>query len=73
MSAFNKQEWKQLIDEWGIPVEVLGTYSVRDTIGKILQYFRENPEALDRLRKERASKSHRASSELMRTLALLLD
>ena len=69
LSRFKKGEWIELIDEWEIPITVATTFSVRDIVGKILNFLEQHPDFL----LERASKSKQASSELMRTLAVILN
>ncbi len=73
LSRITKQRWREMITEWGLPIEVPTTYSVRDTIGKVLRYLEDHPEELKRLQDGVASTSKRASPELMKALSILLS
>lgn len=69
LSKISKAEWRDLIEQWGLPITIPNTYSARDTIGKLLRYLEVNPQARDKLRKQSAVK---ASPELMQALQVLM-
>jgi len=71
-STFNKQQWSELIKNYSIPIEIKSTYSSRDIMGKIMNYFAENSEAKNTLIHKLESQNEKASPELMRALSVLL-
>jgi len=71
-SKFTKQQWADLVKEHKLPVEVKSTYSSRDVMGKITNYFADNPEARKRLMEAVEKQPNAASPELTRALSILL-
>ena len=71
-SKFSKQQWAELIEEYELPVKVLPTYSARDVMGKIMNFFAENPDARQNLIRQVERQPSKASPELMRALTTLL-
>lgn len=70
LSRIDKGKWRDLVQEWELPIDIPPAYSARDTIGKVLQYLNEHPNALsDKLKKKANSK---ASPELMNALSILM-
>lgn len=71
-SKFSKRQWAELIEEYDLPVQVLSTHSARDVMGKIMNFFAENPDARQNLIERVERQPSKASPELMRALTTLL-
>lgn len=71
-SRFSKPEWVELIQQLRIPVEVRPSYSARDVMGKLMNYFADHPEARQALMDEVERQPRKASPELMKALSSLL-
>jgi hypothetical protein len=72
LSRYSKNQWRVLMKEWAIPVEVRPTDSVRDLVGRLLRYLEEHPDLLRKIKTESAKKSTKASPELLKALSILL-
>lgn len=73
MSNYSKKELADLAQSLGIPVEVRPAYSVRDVLGKILNYISENPDVKLRLAAPPPSLQSPKSSSLARALSILIN
>jgi hypothetical protein len=71
-SRFTKKQWMELIEELKLPVQVRPTYSSRDVMGKIMNYFADNPNARLNLVERVERQPSKASPELLRALSTLL-
>lgn len=69
LSRLNKSQWRALVEEWGLPLEIPTAYSARDTIGAVLRFLDKNPNFMSKLRKQSEAK---ASPELMKALAVIM-
>ena len=68
LSQVTKEEWKELLAEWGLPVEVKASYSIRDLVGNVLKYLEENPDAVRKMHKGTARKNKKLASQLVEPL-----
>lgn len=71
-SRFDKRQWHELITTLSLPIRVTSSHSARDLMGKIMNYFAENPDARKRLTETAERQPSQASPELMKALATLL-
>ena len=71
-SKFDKRQWYELITTFNLPIKVTTSHSARDLMGKIMNYFAENPDARKRLTETAERQPSQASPELMKALATLL-
>lgn len=55
LSKIGKKEWKHLIEEFSLPIEIRARDATRDLQDKVVRYLAENPSALDNLQRERSS------------------
>jgi hypothetical protein len=72
LSRYNKGQWRSLIEAWGLPVEVRQSDSVRDLLGRLLNYLEEHPDVAQRIKNDAAKTSTKASPELMKIFSILL-
>lgn len=72
LSRVDKQQWNNLIEEYGFPIELRPRDASRDVLGKLLRYLEKNPEARNRLARSTTTPESKASPELMRALSTLL-
>jgi hypothetical protein len=72
LSRYTKAQWRALLTDWRLPVEIRPSDSVRDLIGRVLGYLADHPDAIRRVRAESAKKSTKVSPQLQRALAILL-
>ena len=72
LSRYSKGQWRSLIEEWSLPITVLQTDSVRDLVGRLLNYLGEHRDELQRIQVESRKKSGKASPELSKVLSILL-
>lgn len=73
LSKIDKARWKDFIDRNSLPIEVKTTYSVRDLLGKILNYLEKNPQEMERIRQNVRRKSGSSTSELDRAFEIFLS
>lgn len=71
LSQFDKSQWRAVIGEYGLPIEVKATESTRDIVGKILRHLEIDAEARNKL-KHAAQRKTDVSPELMTALSSLL-
>lgn len=71
LSRLKKTEWQRVIDYYQLPVPVKKTDSVRDLIGRLLQYLVKDDAARERLAHDAAAGGG-GSPELARALRVLL-
>lgn len=71
LSKFSKQEWIQFIDEFDLPVTIPKSYSVRDVIGKLLTYLKDNKMAQQKIL-DKAKKTSESSPELLKALSIIM-
>ena len=71
LSKFDKAQWRSVIEEYGLPLEVKNTESTRDVVGKILRHLEQDSEARKKL-KVAAQRRTDVSPELMNALNFLL-
>ncbi len=72
LSKIDKARWKDFISEHHLPIEVKNTYSVRDILGKILNYLDNNPIEIDKIRQRVQKKSNSYNTELDKAFNLFL-
>jgi hypothetical protein len=73
LAAYSKDEWRLLIQELDLNVQVKPTDSVRDIIGRLFKYLNENNDVQEQL-VEKAQKSRGdVSPELMKALSILMS
>jgi hypothetical protein len=71
LSSFDKAQWRAVISEYNLPVEVKATESTRDIVGKILRQLHRDPESRRKL-KVAAQQRPGVSPELIKALDFLL-
>jgi hypothetical protein len=71
LSQFDKNQWRAVIHEYDLPLEVRPAESTRDIVGKILRHLEVDKDARNRLRHAAQRKSD-VSPELMNALSFLL-
>jgi hypothetical protein len=69
LARFTKSEWKDIIKEYELGVEIKANDSTRDLLGRLLNHLKDNPEAIKKIT---ATKSKNISSELQEALSILL-
>ncbi len=72
LSQFDKTQWRTVIEEYKIPIEVRNTESTRDIVGKILRQLEKDPEARRRLKQAVQRTRSDVNPELMTALNFLL-
>lgn len=73
LASYSKSEWRLLINELEIPLEVKQTDSVRDLVGRLLTYLKDNPSIRKRIVNQARHQSSSTSPELLRALSILMD
>ena len=73
LSNVNKQQWHELIIEYGFPIEIRARDASRDIIGKLLVYLEKNAEARKKLRTGAMKRKSTVSAPLMQALSALMD
>jgi hypothetical protein len=73
LSGYSKGEWKALINELELNVEVKQTDSVRDILGRLLKYLSENKDIQDKLIEKASRPQANVSPELMKALSILMN
>ena len=73
LSKIDKSRWKEFINEHNLPIEVKTTYSVRDLLGKILNYLEKNPQEFDNMRQRVVKKTGSTSDELDKAFEMFLS
>lgn len=73
LSKIDKARWKDFIEENSLPIEVKSTYSIRDTLGKILNYLEKNPIAIENIKKNVNKKSGSSVNELDKAFQIFLE
>jgi len=71
LSRIRRQEWVNLIHEYGFDIEFNARDSSRNILGKLLSYLDSNPQALDTLKRKGKEASDRPSA-LRQALDILL-
>jgi hypothetical protein len=72
LSRLTKNQWRELIDEWDLPIEIKPSMSSRDLMGRLLNYLEDHPEAVKKLQQSATKKSKKPSSKLLDALGVLL-
>lgn len=72
LARVDKQQWQELISEFGFPIQVRSRDASRDILGKLLSYLELHDEAREQLKMKVASKVSQASPELMKALSTLM-
>jgi hypothetical protein len=72
LSQFDKTQWRTVIEEYKLPIEVRNTESTRDIVGKILRQLEKDPEARRRLKQAVQRTRSDVNPELMTALNFLL-
>lgn len=72
LSKFDKAQWRTIIEEFKLPIEVRHTESTRDVVGKILRVLERDAEARRRLQMSVKKSRPDISPELMNALNFLL-
>lgn len=73
LSRLAKKHWQAYIEDNELPISIGKRDSSRDILGKLLRYLDKNPQARDNLTRQAAKKQTKASPELTKALAFLLD
>lgn len=73
LSDFDKGQWLNLIQEYGLPIEVRPRDASRDILGKILKHLEQNPDARKKLVQSTNKDRSETSPELLRALQFLLN
>jgi hypothetical protein len=73
LSKYSKQQWIQIIEEFGLPIELNARASTRDVVGKVLGYLEAHPESLRLHRQRRMESSSESPSTLEDTLTKLIN
>jgi hypothetical protein len=71
LSKLKKESWVKFISHYRLPVEIKKSDSVRDLVGRLLTFLEKDEGARERLSRA-ASSDDEVSSELTRTLQMLL-
>ena len=72
LAQFDKTQWRAVIEEFRLPIQVRPTESTRDIVGKILRVLEKDPDARARLRQSAQKSRSDVSTELMNALNSLL-
>ena len=72
LSKFDKMQWRAIIKEYNLPLEVKSTESGRDVVGKILRHLEQNPESRLKIQSAVHKDKPDVSLELMNALNYLL-
>lgn len=72
LSQFDKTQWRAVIEEYKLPIEVRNTESTRDIVGKILRVLEHDADARRRLKQAVQRTKSDVNPELMTALNLLL-
>lgn len=72
LNNVEKNQWLQLISEFGFNIEIRDRDAKRDVVGKLLNYLTDHPEERKRLTGSKGKTAAKASAELSEALALLL-
>lgn len=72
LNGINKQQWLKFIDDYNLNIQVRDRDANRDIVGKILNYYANNPSERDRLVGKNIKKQSTGSDELANALNLLL-
>jgi hypothetical protein len=72
LARYSKAQWRILIDGWGLDLDIRRSDSVRDVLGRLLNYLEEHPDAAKRIKDDSTKKTTRASPELVKVLSILL-
>ena len=72
LSKFTKDQWRAVIDEHRMPIDIRPSDGVRDVIGKIFRHLENDPDSLKRLKNAAERSRPEVSPELMNALNRLL-
>ena len=72
LNAVKKQQWVDLIFEYGFEIEIRNRDANRDIVGKLLNYLKDHPLERRKLVSEKEKKEISESSELADALNILL-
>lgn len=72
LNGINKSQWLKFIADYNLNIQVRDRDANRDIVGKILNYYANNPSERDRLVSKNIKRSSTGSDELANALNLLL-
>ena len=73
LSAYSKNEWRALIQELELGIEIKVTDSVRDILGRLLKYLNDNKDVHKKLLEKARKPQTNVSPELMKALSILME
>ena len=71
-SKFSKAEWAKLIEEYSMPIDVKGSHSARDLIGKVLSCLDENADILNQIKSSKMT-TEEGGSNLSKAIRALIE
>jgi hypothetical protein len=72
LSRMDKPQWKELIEQWRLPIKVLRKDSARNVMGDVMRYLESHPEEIRRIEHGASKGSSRASPALLKALQILM-
>ncbi|KQN46870.1 hypothetical protein ASE93_12215 [Serratia sp. Leaf50] len=72
LNGINKSQWLKFIADYNLNIQVRDRDANRDIVGKVLNYYANNPSERDRLVSKNIKRSSTGSDELANALNLLL-
>lgn len=72
LNDVRKEQWLDLIDEFGLNIEIRPRDANRDIVGKLISFLAKNPDARERLKGKPIRKKAGTSAELADALNTLL-
>jgi hypothetical protein len=73
MSRIDKNQWRQLIEKWRLPIEVPRKDSSRNVMGEVMRYLESHPDEIRRIQHDATKGTSRASPALLKALSILLE
>lgn len=73
LAKFRKPDWVSVIHDYGLDIEIKKTDSVRDLLGRFINYMASNPNEVRRFTSEVQTGAVSPSAELSEALSILLD
>lgn len=72
LNQVSKNQWLDLVEEFGFDVDIRPRDANRDILGKLLKYFGERPDEREKLIGKKGKKPISGSADLAAALTLLL-
>lgn len=72
LSRISKSQWKELIENWKLPIDVLRKDSARNIMGEVMRYLEAHPNEIRRIQNGTTKESSQASPALLKALQILL-